>query len=85
MTNPNGSEVTYEYDEYTEFEYDRTGNLISITNVGQTATIITYEYDYENCVTEVFWLVDSSNEFVYDGDKQRISKEVADIREVLYL
>ncbi len=63
---------------YTEFEYDANGNLVSKTEHGQTPATTTYAYDYENRLTEVSWSANSSNEFVYDGDKRRISKTAAD-------
>ena len=63
---------------YTEFTYDGNGNLIGRTVHGQTPAATGYEYDYENRLTRVSWSEDSANEFVYDGDKRRISKETAD-------
>ena len=63
---------------YTEFTYDGNGNLIGKTVHGPTPAITSYQYDYENRLTRVSWSEDSGNEFVYDGDKRRISTETAD-------
>jgi len=69
--------VTYDPDMTISYDYsyDDNGNLATkIKHSGGPDETTTYSYDYENRLTTVTLPDLTTNTFVYDGDKRRISR-----------